>query len=92
MAQYDKLLREVVRSISYTYEKRAFGSLRSGRGGVLPLQDEQVGDTTDFELVTWLVIKDGSSPTKLKELLDQVTEYNIHGEVDTGSPVGREEW
>ena len=34
MAQYDKLLREVVRSISYTYEKRAFGSLRSGRGGV----------------------------------------------------------
>ena len=57
MAQYDKLLREVVRSISYTYEKRAFGSLRSGRGGVLPLQDEQVGDTTDFELVTWLVIR-----------------------------------
>ncbi len=92
MAQYDKLLREVVRSISYTYEKRAFGSLRSGRGGVLPLQDEQVGDTTDFELVTWLVIRDGSSPTKLNELLDQVTEYNIHGEVDTGSPVGREEW
>ena len=92
MAQYDKLLREVVRSISYTYEKRAFGSLRSGRGGVLPLESEQVGDTTDFELVTWLVIKDGSSPTKLNELLDQVTEYNIHGEVDTGSPVGREEW
>ena len=92
MAQYDKLLREVVRSISYTYEKRAFGSLRSGRGGVLPLKDEQVGDTTDFELVTWLVIRDGSSPTKLNELLDQVTEYNIHGEVDTGSPVGREEW
>ena len=92
MAQYDKLLREVVRSISYTYEKRAFGSLRSGRGGVLPLESEQVGDTTDFELVTWLVIKDGSSPTKLNELLDQVTEYNIHGEVDTGSQVGREEW
>ena len=92
MAQYDKLLREVVRSISYTYEKRAFGSLRSGRSGVLPLESEQVGDTTDFELVTWLVIKDGSSPTKLNELLDQVTEYNIHGEVDTGSPVGREEW
>ena len=92
MAQYDKLLREVVRSISYTYEKRAFGSLRSGRGGVLPLESEQVGDTTDFELVTWLVIRDGSSPTKLNELLDQVTEYNIHGEVDTGSQVGREEW
>ena len=92
MSQYDKLLREAVRSISYTYEKRAFSSLRSGRVRVLPLESEQVGDTTDFELVTWLVIKDGSSPTKLNELLDQVTEYKIHGEVDTGSPVGREEW
>ena len=92
MSGYDKLLREAVRSISHTYEKRAFGSLRSGRGGVLPLESEQVGDTTDFELVTWLVIKDESSPMKLNELLDRVTEYNIHDEVDTGSPVGREEW
>ena len=60
MSGYDKLLREAVRSISHTYEKRAFGSLRSGRGGVLPLESEQVGDTTDFELVTWLVIKDAN--------------------------------
>ena len=58
MSGYDKLLRKAVRSISHTYEKRALGSLRSGRGGVLPLESEQVGDTTDFELVTWLVIKD----------------------------------
>lgn len=58
LSQYDKLLREAVRSISHTYEKRAFGNLRSGRGGVLPLESEQVSDTTDFELVTWLVIKD----------------------------------
>ena len=92
MSGYDKLLREAVRSISHTYEKRALSSLRSGRGGVLPLESEQIGDTTDFELVTWLVIKDESSHIKLNELLDQVTEYNIHGEVDTGSPVGREEW
>ena len=92
MSDYDKLLREAVRSISHTYEKRALSSLRSGRGGVLPLESEQVSDTTDFELVTWLVIKDESSPIKLNELLDQVTEYNIHDEVNTGSPVGREEW
>ena len=92
MSGYDKLLQEAVRSISHTYEKRAFSSLRSGRGGVLPLESEQVSGTTDFELVTWLVIKDESSPMKLNELLDQVTEYNIHDEVDIGSPVGREEW
>ena len=91
MSGYDKLLLQAVRSISHTYEKRAFSSLRSGRGGVLPLESEQVGDTTDFELVTWLVIKDESSPMKLNKLLDQVTEYNTHDEIDIGSPVGREE-
>ena len=28
----------------------------------------------------------------LKELLDQVTESNLHGEFDTGKPVGKEIW
>jgi antitoxin MazE len=28
----------------------------------------------------------------LDELLSQVTEENIHGEVDTGAPVGKEIW
>lgn len=28
----------------------------------------------------------------LDELLSQVTEENIHGEVDTGTPVGKEIW
>lgn len=29
---------------------------------------------------------------RLKELLAQVKKSNLHGEVDTGLPVGREEW
>ncbi len=29
---------------------------------------------------------------KLDDLLAQVTEHNLHGEVDTGPAVGREEW
>jgi antitoxin MazE len=28
----------------------------------------------------------------LKELLDKVTESNLHGEFDTGEPVGKEIW
>ena len=28
----------------------------------------------------------------LKELLDKVTESNLHGELDTGEPVGKEIW
>lgn len=28
----------------------------------------------------------------LEELLDKVTESNLHGEVDTGEPVGNEIW
>ena len=28
----------------------------------------------------------------LKEFLDQVTESNLHGEFDTGEPVGKEIW
>ncbi|WP_422449191.1 AbrB/MazE/SpoVT family DNA-binding domain-containing protein [Thermoanaerobacterium sp. DL9XJH110] len=28
----------------------------------------------------------------LEKLMSQVTPQNIHGEIDTGRPVGREEW
>ena len=32
------------------------------------------------------------SPLNLDELLAAVTPENLHGEVDTGPPVGRENW
>ena len=37
--------------------KRLGAALQSGRGAKLPTLEEQVHDTTDFELVTWLVIR-----------------------------------
>ena len=58
MTPYDGLLEKAVQSLSGTYQKRAIGRLLSSRSSVLPRRDEQVGKTTDFELVTWLVIKD----------------------------------
>lgn len=40
-----------------------------------------------------LVIKRfAPSETDLDDLLAGVTEHNLHGEVDTGSPIGREVW
>ena len=38
-----------------------------------------------------LVITPSSAPA-LDELLAQVTDENLHGEIDFGSPVGREAW
>ena len=57
MSQYDDLLQRTVNSITRTYKKRAFDNLTSGRSGALPLITNQVSGTTDFELVTWLVIE-----------------------------------
>ena len=39
-----------------------------------------------------LLIRLASPSFTLEELLAGVTESNVHGEVDTGRPVGREVW
>ena len=57
MTQYNDLLEKAVRSLSLTYKKRAIGNLLSSRSGTLPKKQQQVSQTTDFELITWLVIK-----------------------------------
>ncbi len=57
MAQYNDLLKATVDSIAGTFKKRLASNLLSGRGAVLVDQERQAGETTDFELITWLVIK-----------------------------------
>ena len=57
MAPYNKLLQAAVDSIARTFQKRLAAGLQSGRGFKIPDQDQQARDTTDFDLVTWLVIK-----------------------------------
>lgn len=57
MAQYTTLLRQAVASIARTFSKRAAGRLQDGRGGVLPTQAAQATTTSEYELVTWLVIR-----------------------------------
>ena len=57
MTKYSELLKSAVDSIIRTFQKRAISHLQSGRGAVLMEQQDQAKETDDFELITWLVIK-----------------------------------
>ena len=58
MSLYNDLLSRAVNSIERTFKKRAADQLvHAGRGGVLVDKSKQASKTTDFDLVTWLVIK-----------------------------------
>ena len=57
MTRYSGLLKRAVDSIVSTFKKRVLTSLLSSRGGLLADTSKQVSETTDFELITWLVIK-----------------------------------
>ena len=57
LTQYNELLTSAIKSIERTFKKRAIAQLQAGRSGLLPTRQEQVQETTDFELITWLVIQ-----------------------------------
>ena len=57
MGSYDELLRKCVDSIAVTFRRRAASGLQSSRGFVLPNEQDQVNNQTDFDLITWLVVK-----------------------------------
>lgn len=54
---YNELLKKSVVSIENTFRKRTIGNLLSSRDGVLAEQKKQVSSVTNFDLITWLVIK-----------------------------------
>jgi SNF2 family DNA or RNA helicase len=58
MSTYSTLLNSAVNSIVSTFQRRSISHLQSGRGAVLVERGRQARDADDFELVTWLVIKD----------------------------------
>lgn len=58
MRHHSELLKEAVDSIAHTFRKRTVTGLLSGRSAVLPDASQQVSTTTEFELITWLIIKD----------------------------------
>jgi hypothetical protein len=60
MRTYSTLLQKAVDSIVATFRRRVAAGLQSGRDFVIPDRSEQASDQSDFELVTWLVIKEGT--------------------------------
>ena len=58
MKNQSELLTKAIKSIAHTFRKRTAAGLQSGRSFIIPDKREQATETTDFELVTWLVIKD----------------------------------
>ena len=57
MEKYSDLLTKVINAIVRTFQKRTAAGLQSGRNFIIPDKAEQTSGTSDFELVTWLVIK-----------------------------------
>ncbi len=65
MSHYDGLLKKALASIERTFQKRAASALQSGRDAVLPTTDERpTSSGNDFDLVTWLVIKEATEGTR----------------------------
>jgi len=56
-ARRNKLLAATVDSLVRTFQKRVAAGLQFGLGFVIPDQQEQARQTTDFDLFPWLVIK-----------------------------------
>ena len=57
MQLYNRLLAATVESIAKTFQKRVASGLQNSRDFVIPNLHEQAREATDFELITWLVIR-----------------------------------
>jgi hypothetical protein len=58
MSHYDVLIKRAVESIAATFRKRVASTLLASRSAVIPDRQDQADESTDFELITWLVIED----------------------------------
>jgi len=58
MSRYSELLDKAVAAIAAQFGRKNAGNLFAGRGGKLLGSQNAIKATTDFDLITWLVIKD----------------------------------
>jgi SNF2 family DNA or RNA helicase len=56
MSRYSQLLTKAVESIASTFRRRAVAGLLASRSGLLSDASKQASSTSDFDLITWLVI------------------------------------
>jgi antitoxin MazE len=58
--------------------------------------EAKLGEETEVDLTVTngnLLVAAATKPAQpLEDLLSRVTKRNLHGEADTGAPVGREAW
>ena len=59
MESYNALLQSAVDSITTQFSKRNLGNLLAGRDGKLAIEPDADNIDNDFDLVTWLIIKEG---------------------------------
>lgn len=57
MSQYSELLKKAVNEITSVYKKRSTSKLTLDRNAVIAPREKQIQKISDFELITWLVIK-----------------------------------
>ena len=57
MSQYSSLLDKAVSAIAAQFGRKSVGNLFAGRGGKLVSSQTAIKTATDFDLITWLVIK-----------------------------------
>jgi superfamily II DNA or RNA helicase len=57
MSEYSELLKKAVNEITSVYKKRTASKLTLDRHAVIAPKEKQVSKISDFELITWLVIK-----------------------------------
>lgn len=58
MGRYSLLLKKAVAAIAEQFGRKNVANLFSGRGGKLLGSQSTIKDSTDFDLITWLVIKE----------------------------------
>ena len=57
MSKYTDLMQKAVSEITQAYKKRSSQKLVFDRNAVIAPKEKQIGKLSDFELITWLVIK-----------------------------------
>ncbi|MGD1716539.1 helicase-related protein [Dapis sp. BLCC M172] len=61
MSKENDLLDKAVDSITRIFTNRVTKNIfKSGKRGIIPLKEQQVTKSTDFQLITWLIIEDDS--------------------------------
>lgn len=61
MANYEHLLGKAIHSIKSQFSSRNIGNMLSNRGGKLAVEPDMDNVDADFELITWLVVKEGEA-------------------------------